>query len=268
MTKIILALAGMTVSVCSPIFSQEGNRVVVPARNSTKPRVVYASLTQGTIIVKTHSGKDVIVETGRSKEDARERERTYEGLKRIDLPPRGFSVEEEDNEIHIHTGPMSASTITITVPADTSLHLKSTQGNLDVDGVHGEIEAASTQGEIKLMNVAGSVVASTSNGSIKVVMDRVDPGKNLSFSSHNGDVDVTLPADLKANVKLRSLHGEIYSDFEVQLGAPVSTTSPGGSQGRFRVELDRTITGKINGGGTTEASFYTLNGKILIKKKK
>jgi DUF4097 and DUF4098 domain-containing protein YvlB len=267
MTKITLALTGMTLALCATTFAQEGgDRVVVPARNTTRPRVVYASLIRGSITVKTHTGKDVIVETGNSA-GTRSSERTYDGLKRIDLPPRGLTVEEEDNEIHIRTGVMSPAQLTITVPPDTSLHLKSTQGNLTVEGVHGEIEANSTQGQIRLTGVSGSVVAATSNGQIKVIMDKVDAGKALSFSSHNGDVDVTLPADLKANLKLRSLHGEIYSDFEVKLGAAQAATTSGGDQGRFRVQLDRTINGTINGGGTTEASFYTLNGKILIKKK-
>lgn len=267
MKRSILAFAGLMLGVCALGLAQEGDRVVVPARNSTRPRVLYASLLRGTITVKTHAGKEVIVETGGSG-SSRSSEKTYEGLKRLDLPARGLTVEEEDNEIHIHTSAMTSGQLNITVPADTSLHLKSTQGNISVEGVHGEIEANSTQGEIRLMNVAGSVVASTSNGSIKVVMDRVDPNKALSFSSLNGDIDVTLPADLKANLKLRSLHGEIYSDFEVKLGSaqPVTTTG-GGDQGKFRVQLDRTINGTINGGGPTEASFYTLNGKILIKKK-
>ena len=266
MKRTHFALLGMMLGICSLGLAQEGERVVVPVRNSTRPRVLYVSLTRGSITVKTHAGNDVIVESGPSG-NSRSGEKTYEGLKRIDLP-RGLSVEEEDNEIHVRTSDMRSGQITITVPADTSLHLKSTQGSLSVEGVHGEIEANSTQGEINLTNVAGSVVASATNGSIKVLMDRVDPNKALSFSSLNGNIDVTLPADLKANLKLRSLHGEIYSDFEIKLaGSQPVTTKDGGDQGRFRVQMDRTINGTINGGGTTEASFYTLNGRILIRKK-
>ena len=81
-------------------------------------------------------------------------------------------------------------------------------------------------------------------------------------------MDVTLPADLKANLKLMSVHGEIYSDFEIKAdagGQPITEKSDS-PDGRFRVRVDRTIYGTINGGGT-EASFSTFNGKILIRKK-
>ena len=37
--------------------------------------------------------------------------------------------------------------------------------------------------------------------------------------------------------------------------------------GKFKVKMDRTITGTINGGGT-EATFKTYNGTIYLRKKK
>ncbi len=92
------------------------------------------------------------------------------------------------------------------------------------------------------------------------------PAKPISFSTTNGDVDVTLPADFKANLKMRSLRGSIYSDFEMKLTSGQPQTTSGGSDGKFRVQFDRTMYGTINGGGV-EASFNTLNGKILIRKK-
>ena len=48
--------------------------------------------------------------------------------------------------------------------------------------------------------------------------------------SFNGNVDVTLPASVKANVKMRSNMGEIFTDFDVQMRpvAPVPQTVRGG----------------------------------------
>ena len=267
--KRYLALTGLTLTVCALACAQEntGDRVVVPARNTSHPRVVNAALTHGSITVKTYNGKDVIVEapgsSGRRDRD-RDRDRTVDGLKRIDMPTHGLVVEEEDNVIHIRSSSETESLV-ISVPADTSLDLKSTHGSITADGVHGEVEATSTHGDINLSNISGTVVAGTTNGSIKVNMSRVDPGKPISFSTVNGSVDVTLPADLKANLKLRSVRGAIYSDFEMKMNGGQPTTSRSGN-GPFRVEFDRTIYGTINGGGT-EASFYTVNGRIMIRKK-
>ena len=260
------ALTGLALMVCALGYAQEstGQRVVVPARNTTHPRLVKVSLLNSGITVKTHTGKDVIVEsTERDRE--RTRERTPDGMRRIDVPFGGFNVEEEDNVITIRSNVMSGNLV-VTVPVDTSVQLRATQGTIVVDGLHGEIDVNSTNGRIEVMNISGTVVAETTNGSIRATLDRVDPAKPISFSSTNGSIEVTLPADLKANLKMRSFNGSIWSDFDMKVTGGQPVQSSGGSDAKFQVKSDRTMNGTINGGGL-EASFSTLNGKIVIKKK-
>ena len=69
------ALAGLLLAVCALACAQEttGDRVVVPARNTSHPRVVNATVHEGSITVKTYSGNEVIVETGRAHADKRAR---------------------------------------------------------------------------------------------------------------------------------------------------------------------------------------------------
>ena len=147
-------------------------------------------------------------------------------MQRIDVPFGGFSVEEEDNVITIHTGRRCRRAIwSSPCRSNTSVQLRSTHGPIVVDGLHGEVDASSTNGRVELMNISGTIVAETTNGSIRASLDRVDPAKPISFSSTNGSIDVTLPADLKANLKMRSFNGSIWSDFEMKLtgGQPVTT---------------------------------------------
>ena len=63
-------LASLMLTVCALACAQEitGDRVVVPARNTSHPRVVNATVHEGSITVKTSSGNEVIVETGRPDE--------------------------------------------------------------------------------------------------------------------------------------------------------------------------------------------------------
>jgi DUF4097 and DUF4098 domain-containing protein YvlB len=268
--KRLLSLTGFTLTVCALACAQDtaGDRIVVPARSSTHPRQVIASQTNGHITVKTYAGRDVIVESGDIK--SRNEERTVDGMKRIDMPWRaGVSVEEDDNVITIHSGAMHNQPIVVSVPADTSLKLRCTNGGIDVDGVHGETDVSSTNGSISITNVSGTVVANTTNGTLKVTMDQVTPGKPMSFSSFNGKVDVTLPPTVGANVKLRTDRGEIWSDFDIKLtggGQPI-TEKNDSPDGKYRVKFERTVVGTINGGGT-EISFSTFNGSIFIRKKK
>jgi DUF4097 and DUF4098 domain-containing protein YvlB len=243
----------------------------VPARNSSRPRVVVASSQNGSITVKTYDGKDVIVEAG--GDSARSRDRTRNGMRRIDVPERGLVVEEQDNTVTIQDHTPGGTHITITVPPDTSLKLTSHNGSVNADGVHGEIDADCHNGGIRLMNVSGTVLANSQNGGIHVTMDSVDTSKPSAFSSVNGTIDVTLPPDLKANLRMRSSQGSIYSDFDMTVTNGRATTQKNNtSDGKFRVEFDRTVVATINGGGAnaggTDMTFNTVNGSILIRKKK
>jgi DUF4097 and DUF4098 domain-containing protein YvlB len=99
-------------------------------------------------------------------------------------------------------------------------------------------------------------------------MDSVDASKPLAFSTLNGLVDLTLPQDLKANLTVRNNHGAVYSDFDVTLGGSRALTERNGSaDGRYRIRLDNTIRGSINGGGV-DLTIRTFNGAVYIRKKK
>jgi DUF4097 and DUF4098 domain-containing protein YvlB len=176
-------------------------------------------------------------------------------------------VEEENNVVTVRMQRAQHGELVISVPPDTSLKLNTMHGEIAVEGVKGELDISSMNGKITLANVSGSVLANTMNGTMKVSMDSVDPNKPLSFSSMNGTIDVTLPADFKGNVKLRTDHGEVYSDFDFKLSGGAITQKNDSSEGKFKVTMDRTISGTINGGGT-EATFKTYNGTIYLRKKK
>lgn len=263
-----LALPGLMLIVCALACAQEstGDRVVVPARNTSHPRVVNATVHEGSITVKTYGGNEVIVETGRPGEARGRTGSAPAGMKRIDVP-RGLDVEEEDNVVTIRTRPGGTAHLVITVPTDTSLNLKSHNGSITVEGVHGEIDASSHNGQITLTNIAGTVVANAFNGALKVTMDRVDAAKPMSFSTFNGPIDVTFPADLKANIKLKTNHGDVLSDFDIKItGSHPITEKNNTPDGKFRLRTDGTIYGEINGGGP-EVSFQSFNGRIVIRKK-
>jgi hypothetical protein len=262
---------GLTLAVCSLGMAQEtgSERVVVPARNSTHARKIDVNLMGGSITVKAYAGKEVIVEARGAGSSEREREdRRADGLRRLDLPARGISVEEQDNVVTVRMqGGHRNASVVIQTPADTSLSLHTMGGDINVEGCKGEMDINSMNGGITLTNVSGSVLAHSMNGGMKVAMDAVDHSKPLSFTTMNGTIDVTLPADFKANAKIRTDHGEVYSDFDFKLGGGAITQKNESGDGKFRVTTDRTITGTINGGGT-EATFKTYNGTIYIRKKK
>jgi len=84
----------------------------------------------------------------------------------------------------------------------------------------------------------------------------------MAFSTLNGDVDVTFPADLRANVHVRSDRGEIYSDFEIAARGR-ATSRETRREGKRHIEVEQELQGTIGGGGP-DILFKTFNGDIFI----
>jgi DUF4097 and DUF4098 domain-containing protein YvlB len=244
-----------------------GDRIPVTLSDPSRPARVKISLVNGGITVKTYEGKDVVVE---ARLRNRENSRNEGGPKRLAISTTGLSVEEENNEININTDSyMHPIDVTVSVPAHTSLKLRAVNdGDIVVTGVDGELDVDEVNGSVTLNNISGSAVAHALNGHVHATFTKVDPQKAMAFSSLNGDIDVTFPADLKANVSIRSDQGDVFSDFDVQLKAASSqpvVEDGRGHGGKYRVKIDKTVHGTINGGGP-EIQFRNFQGQIYIRK--
>jgi hypothetical protein len=275
---------GILVVCAGALLAQDGSeKATVPLHDPARPARIRAHLMSGGITVRGTDRRDVLVETragGRDdREERREEQREQrhpgraDGMKRLELPGNsGLDITEEDNVVNIKTASWNRPTdLIITVPRRSSLQLKCmNNGDIDVEQVDGEIDADNLNGKVTLKNVSGSVVAHSLNGTVAVTLDRIDASKPMSFSTMNGDIDVTLPGNVRATVRMKTDNGEIYSDFDVKLdsGARSSPSAPGRqADGTYHLRFDRTLRGTINGGGP-EFQFTSFNGQIYIRKKK
>ncbi|MBZ5490946.1 MAG: DUF4097 family beta strand repeat-containing protein [Acidobacteriia bacterium] len=251
------------------MWAQNDNKVTVPLTDPSRPVTLRAHLVSGSITVKGADVKEVVVEAKARGDEAHTGGRA-EGMKRIPMTSTGLNIEAENNNVRVSTDSYQRTVdLTITVPTHTSVSLHSVNdGNIVVSGVDGDLDVNNVNGEVDLKNVGGSVVAHALNGHVLATLNRVDPQKPMAFSSLNGDIDVTFPADLKANVSLRTDNGEVYSDFDVKVQptAPQQTVEDNrGKGGKYRVKIDKNVRGTINGGGQ-EIQFKNFNGNIYIRK--
>jgi hypothetical protein len=199
-----------------------------------------------------------------------EKEKKIAGMKQLTGSSSGLEIVEEDNVVEIHTESWKAATdLTIQVPVATSLEIRSTMdGVVVVEGVSGEIDINNINGPVTLKNVSGNTLVHTVNGAIEAVLARVAADKPLSFSTMHGDIDVTLPPDVKASLKMKTDQGEIYTDFDIDMTRQPTRTEAGKTEeGRYRISFDKSLVGLINGGGR-EISFNTFGGDIYIRKRK
>jgi hypothetical protein len=245
--------------------AQDGVRV--PFSDATRPKTVRVNMVQGSITVRGEGGNEVVIETKASESRRRDRER--DGLKRIDSGNLGFTAEEQDNVVVIKPSSMNNGNLVLQVPTNVNLDLKTVNGgNITVENVNGELDVQNVNGSVRLTNVSGSVLAHALNGHVVVSLNQIRSDKPMSFTSLNGNIDVTLPVDVKAQIKLKNSNGETYSDFDVTLQPSKTVVESGRSgQGKYRIQVDKTMTGTINGGGP-EFQFQTMNGNIYIRKKK
>src|SRR5881394_4594900 len=266
----ISCVAPSAVSARAQTQEQSGpDRVAVTLTDPSRPALVKASLVNGGITVKAYDGKEVIVEARARNRDRESGRSESNNMKRMVVSSTGLSVEAENNEVHIGTDSFARPIdLTISVPVHTSLKLSAVNdGNIVVTGVDGELDVNDVNGSVTLNNVSGSAVAHALNGRVLVTFTRVNQ-KPMAFSSLNGDIDVTFPADLKANLSLKSDRGEIFSDFDVQAqaSAPQQTVEDGRKDGgKYVVKIDKAVHGTIGGGGP-ELQFTNFNGGIYIRK--
>lgn len=123
-------------------------------------------------------------------------------------------------------------------------------GNLDIDGISGDVKASSINGRISAHELMGEVKLSTINGKLDAMFGRLEESKAISLGSVNGSVLLTIPSDSNAELRAGTVHGGIANDF----GLPVR-------QGDY---VGRDLAGQIGQGGA-RIKLGNVNGSITIR---
>jgi len=156
----------------------------------------------------------------------------------------------------------------VQVPAETRLHLETSNGELQIRGTSGElvgqtvngsvevastsgsVDVSTTNGNIHLAGTHGAAQASTTNGAIEVEIRKLDPGAGVELSTTNGDLTAMLPAELKAQLVAVTTNGR------VSIGYPIEMVGRASS---------KNVRGRIGGGGAA-VNLTTTNGNIVVRR--
>jgi len=154
----------------------------------------------------------------------------------------------------------------VNVPRQTSLHVSSGDGALNLDGVTGQITLRSGDGPIEVANGGGQLQLNTGDGLIRVIKfdGQVD--------ARTGDGAIALDGNFNA-VSARTGEGEISltvpagSSFTIETNAPDEISNEG-----FVVAEDVTLSPRVKrwkiGNGGTIFVLKTGEGRILLRPKK
>lgn len=268
-------LLGLALAVLAVSVGAQTDEARIPFSDPSKPGRVEVSMMHGKIDIEGYDGRDVIVIT-KSGDPARQNLKREpppesEGLRRVGPAAASLDAEEQGNVLRLNGSALLGSMdVTVRVPTNSAVKVNCMNCNdLAVSNVGGGLELENLAGTIRATGISGAVSAHSLNGKVLVKMRRVEPGTALAFTSMNGEIDVTLPVDTKADILLDNLNGEIYTDFDLRLqssrGTDSSDERPQGGSHKVRIDVNRNLKARLNGGGAT-IRFKNIYGNILIRK--
>lgn len=245
-------------------------QLTVPLSDPGKPGTLVVSLIRGSIRVTGAPGNQVVIDAISKQDKPEKKEETVDGMKRISKSNAMDITATEDKNVVNVTSKLfhKAMELNIKVPQKFTLKVSTiNDGDITIENVDGEMEITNVNGDIRMTNISGSAVANTVNGLLKANFKTVDAKSPMAFSTLNGNVDVTLPATAKFDVKLKSDRGEIYSDFDVDVDKTVPQATRTAKDGMYKVSVEDWVKGKVNGGGS-EIMMKNMNGNIYVRKAK
>jgi hypothetical protein len=246
-------------------------RLVIPVGDPSRPVTLEVALFSGDIRIAAYDGKDVVIVTDEPvrKLSAEDENPRPDGLRRIQSSSPGVTVEQGGNTVSLRMDFSRGDVdLEVSVPKQTSVHANLVNGgDVRIIGVTGEHELQNVNGDVIAEDIGGSAVINSTNGDVRATFASVDTNKAMSFTSFNGDVDVSLPAKLAADLVVSSQQGDVYTDFDVVAQEnPTVVERDKDAGGRYRVRMQRQMRYAIGGGGPA-IQFRTFNGDIMIRKR-
>ncbi|MBM5813104.1 MAG: DUF4097 domain-containing protein [Gammaproteobacteria bacterium] len=133
------------------------------------------------------------------------------------------------------------------------VRLRTVSGDATLDNLVGELRGKSVSGTLRVRGALSGLDYETMSGDIEFRGD-IKPNGIYNASTHSGDVRLTLPENVAADLDLKTFSGEMRTEFPL-------TLRPGAEAVRRGREMRTTI----NGGGA-RISLGTFSGDITIQK--
>lgn len=175
-----------------------------------------------------------------------------------------IKISESANSVEIETDLPSSKrwfhwgddgaqvTYEVIVPSGINLDsIEAVNGEVEIRGVSGDVNASTVNGEINLEDLAADAEIDTVNGTINASFAKLEGQQKVKASTVNGRMTLRLPADADVDVNADTLNGNI-------------------SAGDFDLEVDKGFVGSdLNGeigNGSASLNLDTVNGSIKIRK--
>lgn len=134
----------------------------------------------------------------------------------------------------------------VEVPGGVSFVAQTISGRIIATGLDGPVHAATVNGDVEV-TTSGPASATSVSGDLDVTLGRLDP-EGAAFSTVSGDMVIRVSGELHADIRFRTLSGDIWSDFPMNL-----------TRGGRRVE------GTVGHGGPL-MQFQSVSGDVELRR--
>ncbi len=165
-----------------------------------------------------------------------------------DLETRTQSADVEVRDAgRIDVESLSGDVTVQGVSGESMIHTVS--GDIDLANARGDVEIETVSGDIELRDVvARQIRTHTTSGDVDF-SGQILPDGRYEYNTHSGEIRLTLPADVGAQLNVATFNGGIESDFPITLKA--------GDHGNKRLSFSL-------GQGTARITAETFSGDITL----
>ena len=136
------------------------------------------------------------------------------------------------------------------------VHVWTMRGPITLTDVrNGHVEINTISGDIHLKSVTGPLVQATSSRGRIYYDGDFGSGGDYKFTTHKGDIEALVPADVSAGFRAHSMLGRVQHDFPLQP-----------KHSRFSEEVGRSFVG-TSGQAASEVVLRSFSGKIRLKQR-
>lgn len=201
----------------------------------------------------------------RDSEDGSRKDERSKGMRKISASGKqdntgfGLSAQGMDDRVVIEQVGKGDGKLLIQVPNDAVVEVVQSTwrgGGFDAKNFSGELDVSMAYHHVNLTNCYGPLSINTIYGGVDATFSAGPPKEDIHLHSTYGNVDITLPNNTAANLRLKTSYGSMYTDFDLDMKA----------NGTEEVSNER-LTGTINGGGKLIALKASYKNIYLRKLK-
>ena len=215
--NIKLIMMALALFACMGLSAQD---YTIDLSNPGKTTLVINEVNQ--VSVEAHDGDNIEISASNKRGNTeRSKGLTALNARGKDNTGIGLNVTQEGDVVTVfQASKRGQGRYTLKVPRNIAVQIEHKGnwegGKIEVMGLTGELEISGRYNSVYMEDVSGPALVSTVYGKVEASFSELSQTGPTSLVSIYGIVDVALPANTKADVRIKTPYGEAFSDMDME----------------------------------------------------